>query len=108
MPARSLKQPPTQRAQSVVFYETQPNGIATQTIHLLKIYPNPVTDFFEIQHLGNDVFRKYTITNMLGQNVQSGSVITNNTVNVAMLKPGIYLLTLNSDNGILGKGIFLK
>jgi hypothetical protein len=65
-----------------------PNALAVAS------YPNPVnTGLFTIALKDNSTLAKYTLTNVLGQEVQSGDLSTlNNPVDVKNLHEGIYLL----------------
>ena len=58
------------------------------------IYPNPVEDkMFTIVLANQDETTQYTLTNLLGQQVQQGKLDTlQNTVSVASLQGGVYVL----------------
>jgi autotransporter-associated beta strand protein len=58
------------------------------------IYPNPVEDkIFTIVLANQDETTQYTLTNLLGQQVQQGKLDTlQNTVSVASLQGGVYVL----------------
>lgn len=61
----------------------------------VKIYPNPAKDVIEIQ--SNDQLESYSIFNLAGQKVLSGSFVSK--INVASLAKGTYILqTKTSDN----------
>lgn len=81
-----------------------------QSIGELKIYPNPVSTSITVQ---NDRYPhlSYQFSNMMGQQIQSGSLSnTMNTISVEDLAEGIYLLLLtdNDSNDSIIKKIVVK
>jgi len=70
----------------------------------LGIYPNPTTDFVQIEH-GTFVPEHYWISNLQGAMVKSGSVSIENRIDFRELEPGIYLLNLESEGKLVRKKI---
>ncbi|WP_452220478.1 endonuclease [Lacinutrix salivirga] len=70
------------------------------SLNSIKIYPNPIS--------GNNLTVtsqqsvKYTVFDILGKQVATGNV-TNNLINVANLKQGLYLIKLETDSGSITK-----
>lgn len=70
---------------------------------LFAIYPNPVTDYFHIsfpEHISNAIVNVY---NILGQKLLEKEISnTDSKVNIEHLNSGIYLISINADNQIVG------
>ncbi|KGL59020.1 T9SS type A sorting domain-containing protein [Polaribacter sp. Hel1_85] len=64
----------------------------------LKLFPNPSSDFIQVS--GLTATANYSIYNILGAEVRSGSVSENNKIEVANLINGLYFLKLESGNTI--------
>ena len=60
----------------------------------LEVYPNPVSNVLYVKNLPCETM-EYSIFNVLGQKVTSGS--SNGSISVAELKKGLYLLQIKSD-----------
>ena len=60
----------------------------------LEVYPNPVSNVLYVKNLPCETM-EYSIFNVLGQKVASGS--SNGSISVAELKKGLYLLQIKSD-----------
>lgn len=61
----------------------------------LKVYPNPTSSNFTIGNLNRLQYKKYILTNVLGQVVLSGKLNQEETtVNIENLSNGIYLLSI--------------
>ena len=71
-------------------------GVTDESAARLQIYPNPTKDYIRVEHSGNA--DAYSITNMLGQQVQRGMLGTGR-LNVRDLSAGNYILTV-TDKGI--------
>lgn len=70
------------------------------------IYPNPTSDVLNIASASKSEI-KYTISNMLGQKVETG-VSKDQTLNVSHLAKGVYLIELVQDNKRVVKKIIKK
>jgi hypothetical protein len=68
----------------------------------LNMYPNPTSEYINID--GLTTAQSYIISNVLGENVQSGEISPNENINVKTLKSGVYFVKLA--NGVTLK--FLK
>ncbi len=73
----------------------------------LLIYPNPATNLLTVEYQGRFT---YTLHNVLGDEVyrQSGNEAHIANVDIANLPPGIYLLKVNTEKGILSKKFVKK
>lgn len=71
-----------------------PSSVADKEIAQIKIYPNPANEYLHIQGIQNQEY-KYTIYNLDGQRIQTGS-INNNRAPVSGLPEGNYLIELSS------------
>lgn len=61
----------------------------------LKIYPNPSKNFLEISGLNKTT--DFTIVNILGYEILSGTIANKNKINIQNLTNGIYFLKLNNE-----------
>mgnify|MGYP003574909942 CR=1 FL=1 len=68
------------------------------TAAAIKLYPNPSSDFIQISALTKT--ENYTIYNVSGSEVKSGSIDSNTKINIQSLTNGAYFLKLNSGNAI--------
>ena len=64
----------------------------------LNLYPSPSSDFIQVS--GLTATENYSIYNVLGNEVGSGSVFANKKIEVANLANGIYFLKLEKGNTI--------
>jgi len=82
------------------FSSDQLNLIEQNQTSQLKIYPNPIKDFLNINISNKDINLSAEIINLLGQQIKIFQNV-NNTENldVSDLSPGIYLLNLINLNG---------
>lgn len=78
---------------------TEPKSIAG------KIYPNPPTDWLNIEVEGN--IDELNIYNVNGQLIQSIQQLQTNRVNVSQLSSGVYFIEIKTKDGVL-KQPFLK
>jgi hypothetical protein len=66
---------------------------------VMTIYPQPAKDILMLGFTDESIIhRNFTITDIVGQKIQSNSLI-GNTIDVSGLTNGIYLLHVNYDNG---------
>jgi hypothetical protein len=73
----------------------------------IKIFPNPVTDYFTILTDLPD-FYHYTITEITGNTVKSGSFSGNeHKISTQNLKNGIFFFRLNSENSVFSQKIII-
>ncbi|STD59044.1 pectate lyase family protein [Empedobacter falsenii] len=72
----------------------------------ISIYPNPVQDKFEVRTNLNNKINKVTVLNTLGQIVKQ--VNNQSTIGMKGLKSGIYIVQIETDNGIETKKIIKK
>lgn len=61
----------------------------------IKVFPNPVSDFLSVQ-IENNSFNRYALYNVAGQEVISGIVNENKTIDVRTLDKGIYFLKVEN------------
>jgi len=76
-------------------------GITTNTNTSITLYPNPVKGSFLTVRMSENTKATYTIANILGQTVKSGSII--NTIDVSELKSGMYIININDGVKITSK-----
>jgi len=69
------------------------------------IYPNPVTTYLYIKM--NETLESYQIKNMYNVPQLQGSVLTDDSINVGDLEPGIYYLILKTQSKLIIKS-FIK
>jgi hypothetical protein len=67
----------------------------------LKVYPNPVADVLTIEYRGNNIEKRFTIYNSLGQNVYYGRITEKTTVPAVSFSPGIYLIKLETGKTVM-------
>ncbi|WP_242158557.1 T9SS type A sorting domain-containing protein [Aestuariivivens sediminis] len=75
-------------------------GVDDQVIYnRISIYPNPVQSRLNISNLKENQVKSYQITNILGKSVYKSIENDLNSVDVSMLKRGMYILSLGTDYG---------
>lgn len=74
------------------------------------VYPNPVnTGVFTVSLKENTTPASYTLTNLLGQQVQVGKLMSlNNSVNVTSLQIGIYILQVEQEGKTFSTKLIIK
>ncbi|PCH65340.1 MAG: hypothetical protein COC01_09850, partial [Bacteroidetes bacterium] len=82
---------------------TSINNIS-KIMETIKVYPNPAQDFINISFTDHDV-KQVSLYNLVGEKVYGTNSITENVVriNTSGLANGVYLLKLESDNGLIGR-----
>ena len=76
------------------------NEVATD---MFSIYPNPVTDFIQIQLLQEGEFN-YRIKSISGQVVQSGKINSlKSSLNIEAISSGAYFIELNNEEQIFAQ-----
>ncbi|QJP34131.1 T9SS type A sorting domain-containing protein [Nonlabens sp. Ci31] len=75
-----------------------PLSIEEESVNQVSIFPNPATDFVEIT--GDLSFTSYSIYNISGQQVLSGSIDGDNRIDVLFLTSGVYFIELQGDSGV--------
>ncbi len=77
--------------------------ISTRMVHNIQnsfsIYPNPANDFFEISGESKR-WKKLEIHNILGEKIYSTPYREQSTVNCELFTPGIYFVSLQTENGV--------
>ncbi|WP_161499157.1 NHL domain-containing protein [Flavipsychrobacter stenotrophus] len=69
--------------------------------YTLQIYPNPASDILHIK-VDQSLFSSYSVTNIMGGELFSGSIIQNATeLNIDMMPAGLYFVNLTGVNGNL-------
>ncbi len=94
--------------QDIVFFDdilfreaNNPTSIVTNNVNAVVVYPNPANDLLTITGANN---AGITITNTLGQVVKTINTYTN-TINIADLAKGMYVVTIVKDNEIITKKV---
>jgi hypothetical protein len=93
------------RAWNGVFYWTKGEcgitGIKEQSQSKFNIYPNPAKDFFTLNGIESpiDIF----IYDMQGKLMFTGKVDANNSIDISLFKPGIYMIRIIDDKHQLSR-----
>ena len=66
----------------------------------IAIYPNPVTDELQISGINGYQIWNYTISNLLGQEIMEGDLMSN-VISVSNLPKGMYFITLQNQGKII-------
>lgn len=85
-------------------------GVNELKSSLLSVYPNPASEYVNVQLSNNDRISTYTISNAIGQIVVSQSVDKkSNTVliPVSSLSAGVYQIKVTGDAGIYTKDLLI-
>jgi hypothetical protein len=85
-------------------YYTNTNTTKVQPV-TGKIYPNPVTDWLNIEIEGT--IEALNIYNVNGQLLQSAQQLQGNRINVSQLESGVYFLQIRTESGVFQQS-FLK
>ncbi len=67
------------------------------TNNKIKIYPNPAVDFIKIVGITTEE-ESYTIYNILGKDIISGTLENNQNIPIKNLKTGLYFLKFHNGN----------
>jgi hypothetical protein len=68
----------------------------------IKLFPNPAEKRIQIQ-TENIQLLKYSIYNTMGSLIIENTQLQNESINIEFLKPGIYVLKMDTDKGVLNK-----
>lgn len=66
----------------------------------IKIYPNPVSEILYIQETIFNDMSSYSISNLQGKVIHTNNINLNQQIEVQDLSPGIYFLSIRSNNTI--------
>ena len=79
-------------------FDSYANTVLEHNYRTLPFSPNPVSDYLEIQYgeLNGRKEIKYQIIDSIG-NIVLSSVLHNNIIDVKMLLPGVYIITVDAD-----------
>jgi hypothetical protein len=69
------------------------------------IYPNPTSDFIQIQNVTNEQNLEYRLFDLQGRQIDSGN---SSTINVQQVYAGIYLLKITTPKGISNHTISIQ
>ena len=89
-------------------YEYDPTASAIKLTHVdngIKIYPNPVSDFFIVDYEG---FIQVKIYDMLGKEILSQDTNGKTEININHLPKGIYNVSIISESRIIGNSKIVK
>jgi hypothetical protein len=65
---------------------------------LISVFPNPANDILQLKGMENTKISQVSISNVLGKKVLSTSEIKNNSIDISNLNPGIYMISISSEN----------
>ncbi|MEI6124404.1 MAG: T9SS type A sorting domain-containing protein [Bacteroidota bacterium] len=83
------------------------SAINENEISNISMFPNPATTFLNITNI--EGVQQLRITNLLGEIIETMAVFGNTTtISVSSFKPGIYFVSLVSENGVIGTRKFIK
>lgn len=68
----------------------------------ISVFPNPVENLLYLNLSGLDL-NYWKVTDLSGKEILNGKAITGNYIDVANLESGVYLLSLNTNQGIVTK-----
>ena len=90
--------------QSEDFYSPVLSAVANELNNEFAVYPNPANDFLILKSNNNLQIKEISIADLNGRIVlkQTASL---DKININQLEKGVYLLTVNSDKGIVTKKI---
>ena len=71
-----------------------------QNVAKFSLFPNPATDFIEIEGLDDTTFSNYTIFNTVGKKVLSSENLMTNKVDVSSLNTGLYFISISYENRV--------
>ena len=86
---------------------TEEVASVNENINTFKIYPNPATDFLNIELPTNNEFETFSIFDIIGNEIFSGTINNNENlkINIQNYNSGIYFIKFQSDNTIIKKFI---
>ncbi|MBT3207259.1 MAG: T9SS type A sorting domain-containing protein [Bacteroidetes bacterium] len=75
----------------------------------INIFPDPATTHISIEYFNQSTYNhNYNIYNMLGEILMEGKVENNATIDISMLKRGIYIFVTKSQLSLFSKKTFIK
>ena len=80
------------------------NGVTNNTF---SIYPNPTTNMLTVNGVDTQNLR-FTMVDMQGRVVKDGDLFARNTINIASLSQGLYVLNLIDNNRVGSAQKFIK
>jgi hypothetical protein len=81
-------------------YGNNPLSVNDYLDHSFMIFPNPVSDFLYIDNINNIEFQKISISNTIGQILQTTN---QDYIDFSNFKQGIYNITIETNRGNLNK-----
>lgn len=86
--------------------ETSTAAISTLTDVTVKLYPNPISDYFQVSGIEGQA--TITIRDLNGKTLLTKQVIDNENIPAISLPKGLYIIKITSTNGVLEKKIIKK
>lgn len=82
-------------------------GTESFSSYLFTLYPNPARDLVTIEGSNSSNIMSYKIVDLNGRSVKSMENINENStqINISDLQSGVYMMTINSDQGTVTKKI---
>lgn len=73
----------------------------------INIYPNPATSYIVIDSK-NHTISSVELYNLLGEKVLGETKLSDNKLDISQLNKGVYILKVNSENGVINKRIIVQ
>jgi hypothetical protein len=73
----------------------------------IRIFPNPAENSIQIK-MGNLQLLKYSIYNTMGSLIIENAQLQNGSIDIDFLNPGVYIIRVNTDKGIINKKFVKK
>lgn len=83
----------------LIFDNTTVGLTEQQTQVGFDVYPNPASNLVNITLHENATIKQLQVTDLLGKTIYQTNTLTNSQLDVSMLKTGVYLLKINTNNG---------
>lgn len=74
-------------------------------VSALRVFPNPMTDFFQLEGNESNDVKQLVVYNLIGRQVRSFDATNSNNFDMSGLPQGIYLIGMVGDNGNILKTV---
>ena len=74
-------------------------SVSEETAAALRIFPNPITDYFQIEGNHNQDVKSLVVYNLLGRKVRAFDAVNNTRFDMSGLPQGIYLVSMMDQEG---------
>lgn len=88
-------------------YDEKGLAVVDHNLGKVSVYPNPATDIVNINLPANSQLKKVSLFDISGRQIEA-KLLENKSINVSDLAKGVYILSVETDNGVFNQRVIKK